>query len=253
MIKLVVCDIDGTILGKNQSEIDKDTVLALENLHKKGKIICFASGRTYFSMRKIASSLSFADDIYYICCDGALCVYREKVLYHKQISIENMLRFARNPDYTDKAVMYYSDKFAYITGSTPELLDELEAGSIDRLDPISGIYDVKAPIFKIGVHGLGKRPEKLIPCPFELRVAYDSGDIVEYTSRFANKGLAVSDLQMRLYLSKFDTAAFGDGDNDVEMFSKAKYTYAKRDGSEALKAVSAEQFDIISNALEQIV
>ena len=32
MIKLVVCDIDGTILGKNQSEIDKDTVLALENL-----------------------------------------------------------------------------------------------------------------------------------------------------------------------------------------------------------------------------
>lgn len=253
MIKLIVCDIDGTILGKGKTEIDKDTVLALENLHKSGKIICFASGRTYFSIRKIAESLSFADDIYYICCDGAICVYRDKVLYHKQISIENMLRFARNSDYSDKAVMYYSDKFAYITGSTPSLLDELEAGKIDVLDPISGIYDVKAPIYKIGVHGFGKRPEKLTPCPFELRVAYDAGDIVEYTSRFANKGLAVSDLQMRLYLSKLDTAALGDGDNDIEMFSKAKYTFAKRSGSEALKAVSQEQFDRIADVLEKLV
>ena len=253
MIKLIVCDIDGTVLEKGKTEIDKDTVLALEKLHKSGKIICFASGRTYFSIRKIADSLSFADDIYYICCDGAVCVYRDKVLYHKQISIENMLKFARNPDYSDKAVMYYSDKFAYITGSNPSLLDELEAGNIDTLDPISGIYDVKAPIYKIGVHGFGKRPEKLTPCPFELRIAYDSGDIVEYTSRFANKGLAVSDLQMRLYLSKLDTAAFGDGDNDVEMFSKAKYTYAKRNGSEALKAVATEQFDSIADVLEKLV
>ena len=30
----------------------------LENLNKKGKIICFASGRSYFSMRKIADILS---------------------------------------------------------------------------------------------------------------------------------------------------------------------------------------------------
>lgn len=252
MIKLVVCDIDGTLLEKNQREIDKDTVNALESLYKKGKIICFASGRTYFSMRKIAEPLSFADDIYYICCDGALCIYRDKVLYHKQISTENMLRFARNSDYSHKAVMYYCDKFAYVTGSTPGLLDELEEAKIDRLDPISGIYDVKAPVFKIGVHGFGKRPEKLMPCPFELRVAYDAGDIVEYTSRFANKGLALSDLQTRLYLSKFDTAAFGDGDNDVEMFSKAKYTFANKDGSENLKTVASEQFSIISEALGNI-
>jgi HAD superfamily hydrolase (TIGR01484 family) len=160
-------------------------------------------------------------------------VYRDKVLYHKQISIENIIRFSRNPDYKDLPIMYFADRFSYVTGSTPEFLDKLEQEKIDALDPISGIYDVKSSIYKIGVYGFNKAPEKLVPPPFDLRICYDSHNWLEYTSRFANKGLAVSDLQMRLYLSKLDTAAFGDGDNDIEMFSKAKYTFARTGGSES--------------------
>ena len=204
-------------------------------------------------MKKIADSLSFADDIYYICNDGAICVYKGKVLYHKQISIENLLRFSRNPDYSNLPVMYFSSDFSYVTGTTPEFLDMLEEGCVDKLDPISGIYDVKEPIFKVGVYGFDKIPEQLVPCPFELRICYSAHNWLEYTSRFANKGLALSDLQMRLYVSKLDTAAFGDGDNDIEMFSKAKYTYARRGGSEALCRVSANQFDDIATAIESIL
>ena len=253
MIKLIVCDIDGTLLGKNENELNKDVVREIDRLASSGKKIALASGRSYYGMRKIAAAFCCADDIYYICDDGALCIYKDKVLYHKQISIENMLKFSRNPDYSDLPIMYFSDKFSYVTGSTPEFLDKLEENGIDKLDPISGIYDVKAPIYKIGVYGFNKRPEKLVPPPFDLRICYDSDNWLEYTSRFANKGLALSDLQMRLYLSKLDTAAFGDGDNDVEMFSKAKYTYARRGGSEKLCSCASEQFDSITDVLENII
>lgn len=253
MVKLVVCDIDGTLLSKNSERIDEDTVLALEALHKAGKIICLASGRSYYSMRKIADSLSFADDVYYICNDGAICIYKQKILYHKQLSTENILKFSRNPEYSDLPIMYYSDTFSYVTGTTPEFLKKLEDDYTDKLDPISGVYDIKAPIYKIGIYGFDKCPKAFLPHPFDLRICYNSAPWLEYTSRFANKGLAVSDLQMRLYLSKFDTAAIGDGDNDVEMFSKAKYTYSKRGASEALDAVSLEKFDMVSEVLEKLL
>ena len=58
--------------------------------------------------------------------------------------------------------MYYSSDFSYVTGTTPEFLDMLEENNIDALDPISGIYDVKAPIFKIGIYGFDKMPETLL-------------------------------------------------------------------------------------------
>lgn len=253
MVKLIACDIDGTLLGKDEKVIGRDVAEALEKQARSGKTIALASGRSYYSMKKIASSLSFAEDIYYICNDGAICVYKGKVLYHKQISIENLLRFSRNPEYSSLPVMYYSSDFSYVTGTTPEFLDMLEENNIDALDPISGIYDVKAPIFKVGVYGFDKMPEKLAPCPFELRVCYNSYNWLEYTSRFANKGLALSDLQMRLYVSKLDTAAFGDGDNDIEMFSKAKYTFAKRSGNKALCENAREHFDDVASAIDSIL
>lgn len=247
--KLIVCDIDGTLLAKTDGGIRAEVAEALQALLSAGKKVALASGRSYSGMRRLFESFSFADELYYICDDGALCMYRGKVLYHKQISIENMLRFSREPSYKSCPILWYSDTFAYVTGSTLDFLARLDAEGVDKLDPISGVYDIKAPIYKVGVFGGQNRPQPLLPAPFDLRICYNRENWLEYTSRFANKGLAVSDLQMRLYLSKLDTAAFGDGDNDIELFSKAKYTAARRGGSELLCAAATELFDDVLDVL----
>ena len=252
MIKLVVCDIDGTLLAKEERTLSEPIVKALEALRQKGKKLALASGRSYYSMRSVMRELPFADDVYCICDDGALCMHGGKTLYHKPLSIENLLRFERNPAYRELPVLYFSDTFSYVLRSTPDFLEKLAAQNIDRLDPISSVYDMKQPIYKIGVYAPDCRPEPLLPEPFDLRVCYHSENWLEYTSRFADKGLALSDLQMRLYLAGFDTAVFGDGDNDLAMFAKAKYTYARRGGSEPLCAHAGETFDDIAAALEAL-
>ncbi len=252
MIKLVACDIDGTLLKGGNKEMSPEVVSALGKLVAGGKKVVLASGRSYTGIRNLTKDMPFADELYYICNDGAICMYRDKVLYHKQISIENLLKFDRFPAYQDLATMYYSDTFSYVTKSTPEFLDMLEADGIDRLDPISGIYDIKAPIYKIGVYNKAFRPEKLLPEPFDLRVCYASQTWIEYTSRFADKGLALSDLQMRLYLAKFDTAVLGDGENDIAMFAKAKYSFARRDGNESLVRAATDTFTDVTEVLEAL-
>ena len=74
----------------------------------------------------------------------------------------------------------------------------------------------------------------------------------EYVSTIANKGLAVSDLQMRLYLSKLDTLAIGDGVNDVEMMKKAKYSVAVQGACEQLKNVCNLYTDDVAAFLDNL-
>lgn len=242
MIKLVVCDIDGTLLEKGASVLSEETAEALNALVLAGKQVALASGRSYYSMRRVTERLPFADKLYYICDDGAICVHSGKTLYHKPLSIENLLKFDRDPAYSGCPVLYFSDTFSYVTGATPEFLELIKGNGVDEVRPVSGIYEIKEPVYKIGVYGGRKRPEPLLPQPFDLRVCYHADGWLEYASRFADKGLAVSDLQMRLYLSKFDTAALGDGENDISMFAKAKYTFARRGGHEGLEAAATDTF-----------
>ena len=222
--------------------LSEETAEALNALVLAGKQVALASGRSYYSMRRVTERLPFADKLYYICDDGAICVHSGKTLYHKPLSIENLLKFDRDPAYSGCPVLYFSDTFSYVTGATPEFLELIKENGVDEVRPVSGIYEIKEPVYKIGVYGGRKRPEPLLPQPFDLRVCYHADGWLEYASRFADKGLAVSDLQMRLYLSKFDTAALGDGENDISMFAKAKYTFARRGGHEGLEAAATDTF-----------
>ena len=53
---------------------------------------------------------------------------------------------------------------------------------------------------------------------------WDGGEnaVSQYVNRFCDKGAALSDLQVRLMLTKFDTACLGDAGNDAAMMKNAK-------------------------------
>ena len=75
----------------------------------------------------------------------------------------------------------------------------------------------------------------------------------QYVNRFADKGSALSDLQMRLMLTKFDTAAMGDSGNDVAMMHNAKLAIAVGDRCEELRRVCSLHLPTAEAALEAIL
>ena len=94
---------------------------------------------------------------------------------------------------------------------------------VDDFTTVSTASEVREPIYKLAFYG--KSPN-FATVPADLRKSYVGNGWAEYVYRYTDKGLALSDLQSRLFLTKFDTAAIGDGLNDVSMLSKAKYAYA---------------------------
>lgn len=233
MIKLIVSDVDGTILSKNEMSVSQRIFDTIENLKKAGKTVAVASGRTYGSLEKLFAPVK--KDLYFICCDGAVMVHNESVIYCKQISMKDVMDVIHRREYEGHGIILCTPKLSYVIQGSEDFSITAENQSGEDTFYIEKLYDIKDPIVKIAVWSREGRAEPLNFLPKSLRVAYNVGEWCEYTSAISNKGLAVSDLQMRLYLTKFDTAVIGDGVNDIEMMKKAKIASSANDASDIVK------------------
>lgn len=90
MIKLVVSDIDGTLLKKGDKKVSDDIIGIIEKLKSKGVCFAVASGRHYGEITEILSGIG---DIYYISSDGGCIIYNNKVIYKKSIDKSSLKCF----------------------------------------------------------------------------------------------------------------------------------------------------------------
>lgn len=250
MIKLVVSDVDGTILTKEQTEVSGEMLCAIDALRASGKTVAVASGRTYGSLEKLFYAVK--QDLYFICCDGAVIVHNDKVIYCKQIGVGDVIDVIRRPEYENCGILLCTPKIPYVIQGSEDFAITAETQSGEETFYIERLYDIKEPIVKIAVWSKDGNAEPLNFLPKSLRVAYNVGEWCEYTSAISNKGLAVSDLQMRLYLTKFDTVAIGDGVNDIEMMKKAKIAVSANRAGEELKSVCSYHTEDVAGFLNNL-
>ena len=238
MIKLVVSDVDGTLLNSGEVSVSGEVLESIKKLKQSGKTVAIASGRTYAALEKLFYDVK--DGLYFICCDGAVTVKDSKALYTKQIGSQDLFDVIKRDEYSDCGIVLCTPTMSYVLRGGEEIcaVAYLESGEKPALLP--RLYDLKEPVCKIAVYSPKGNIKPLNFMPKSLRVSYCQGNWCEYTSAIADKGAALSDLQMRLYLSKFDTAALGDGINDVCMMKKAKIAVSVNDAHVSLKEVCGQ-------------
>lgn len=69
MIKLIVSDLDGTMLHDHGEELNSEYFEVIRKLKERNILFCAASGRQYESMRKLFYPVQ--DEIIYITENGA--------------------------------------------------------------------------------------------------------------------------------------------------------------------------------------
>ena len=70
MIKLIVSDIDGTLLPYGSAALDEKLFELILRLRERGVIFCPASGRQYHSLRALFAPV--CDELTYLCENGAI-------------------------------------------------------------------------------------------------------------------------------------------------------------------------------------
>ncbi len=217
MIKLLACDVDGTILMPGEKKIKKEILDLLSKIVDKNIKVVIASGRSHQSLLKLFDEIS--DKLSYICHDGSFTVHGGKAVYRKSISPMTANEFIKRYSGMHKCIALYGEDKCYTIGGESDF-----CGSTGIV-PIRNIYDIKEQIYKIAVYDdTSVDIKEPAPAISDIRVCRHWKGCLEYVSAYANKGVALSDMQTRLFLTKFDTAAIGNDMNDIKMFKNAKYS-----------------------------
>ncbi len=239
MIKLIVSDLDGTMLPYSQTSVSESVKERILALLEKGVHFAVSSGRTYNEL--IGFLPEFKENIYFICCDGSLYIKNGKSLFERPLADEEIERFF-NEKQDHYSFILHGKENSYSFGNIPA-----DGKRYDAI-PVKNKFVVKEKIFKTTAYG---DPLKL-PKYSALRMHWDGGkhNCTQYVNRYADKGISLSDLQMRLMISPFDTVCIGDAGNDVPMIKKARDFYSVGGRCQELSNGCTKVFDNVECVLD---
>lgn len=221
MIKLLVCDIDGTLLPAGQQNIDPWIIELLGKAMKSGIRLAIASGRSLCDIRRLFSGLERKPCI--IADDGALAVGEGKILYSRPLSQGDMSMLLRCYKNNGAPVLFStaSGRLMLENGADREALVKCKLYDTPRR--ISSLVELMEPVYKMSFLWNGELPEKP-PVSQNVRIYYKKDGWLEYIPRLADKGLALSALQSLYFADSFDTFVIGNEINDIGMAKKARYS-----------------------------
>ena len=240
MIKLIVSDFDGTLLPYGQSAVSDTVKNHIARILEGGAFFAVSSGRTYSELCSFLPE--FKEKIYFICSDGAYYIKNGRTLYERSIALADLALFDTK---NGLSYVFHGANENYALGAVPTCAEVFSPQKIMR------IGEIKEKIFKVTSYGASLR----LPPYCGLRTHWDGGEnkSAQYVNRFCDKGAALSDLQMRLMLTKFDTVCIGDSGNDIAMMHNAKYSFCVGERSRELSAVCTDSVGRVEDALLKIL
>lgn len=248
MIKLVVSDIDGTLVPEGTDRMNPETFEVIRELKAKGIMFAAASGRQYASMRYVFEPV--ADDIIFIAENGSNVMCRGKNMSSSYIAPElakELLQCMRAQENTD--IILSTPETLYIETKKPEFRALLEEGYHNRVEWVPDLLPYcektnKMSIYKAsGVDALAKELKERFGSRLNAAIA---GSVwVDFMNFGVDKATAVAQIQQFMKIFIEETMAFGDNCNDIGMLSQAGESYAVANAHpqliEAAKHVAPDQ------------
>ncbi|HJE89742.1 MAG TPA: Cof-type HAD-IIB family hydrolase [Dietzia timorensis] len=233
-IRLVVCDMDGTLLGAD-GRISLRTWEMIRAMRSAGITFVPASGRQYATLADL-----FADihEGLTVIAENGTVVMRDGA----EIAIEplpagvadNVVDVVRSLD-SDCGAVVCTPKMAYTERDDEEFLREARR-YYHALTTVSDLRDIPGEPVKVAIFTFGEAEKSVAPAL--VAAGIDSlADVVVSGHHWVdvmppnvNKGVALERLQAALGVRRDETMVFGDYLNDLEMMDHAEASVAMSNG-----------------------
>lgn len=210
-MKLIVSDLDGTLLLKGEKKLHRLIISAIEKILDDGRIFCVASGRNFSELKKILEG--FEERIYFIANDGALIVHKDETICGCPIDFAKIRLFE-----PEKNFVAHGKYYSFVKSDSERFIRGIKEQYFGHIVRIKNVNEIDTPIYKMTLYN--KKSE------FEgLDRVYCDNLLSEYVENGINKGAALSTLMKTLKINEADTVVVGDGLNDIEMFKIAGNSY----------------------------
>jgi Cof subfamily protein (haloacid dehalogenase superfamily) len=237
MIRLIATDMDGSLLN-DKKELPPDFDEVFWQLKEKGISLVAASGRSYPKQRELFSK--YLDDLYFICDNGAIVLYRDEPIVTHPMDREGLFRILK----ICESIEHIEPILCGVHGAYHHpLSDEFEpyfSSYYINSVKMENLYDVSDDILKIAICDLNHPDQNSYPILNPLfgetySVAVSGPYWMDMMAKQVNKGNALQVLQKKLSVSYEETMAFGDYYNDVELLQNAFYSFVMANANEDMK------------------
>lgn len=241
-IKIAFFDIDGTLSDMKTKKISEKTIYMLKELQKKGIMICIASGRGPMTLPKFEGVQFDA----YVLFNGAYCYNEKERIYSNPISNEDIKILLENAKKMNRPVAIASSERLVANGKDADLVEyfsfaKLELEVSENFEEVSSeeIYQVMLSCREEEYGAILKNTENAKIASWWERAA----DVIPVAG---GKGNGIRKTLEYYGIDKEDAIAFGDGNNDVEMFEAVGTAVAMGNASAELKELATDMCGHVS-------
>ena len=239
-IRLVVSDLDGTLIGKDEV-LSKKAIELSKKLHTAGVMFSLATGRVESLAEKYAQKLRLT--VPYVACNGATIVYGHTVIKRTQIPIGPLFNIINNADKLGMSIIYSIRGQEFVWRATDFILDQQK--TFDRYHDIKRLSDTElnsVMIDKLSIcdtgaksymHEIAEMCKKLSEI-FSFTQYLDHA--VEIVAGTASKTNGVKQIADYLGIGLDQIMAIGDHQNDVEVIKSCGIGVAVANATEEAKS-----------------
>lgn len=225
MIRLIACDIEGTLLRGTQREISPAVFREVVRLGKQGVRFCPASGRQYHSLRGLFAPI--ASRLHYVCENGAVVFGPGDpgpILAKETMEREQALELCREIlDMDGCEVLISGAGISYLCPKEGDIVDHVRYFVGNRTALVDRPEEITEDIVKVSAYcrrGAAEAEPVLAPRWRRIwRVAVAGEKWLDFTA--ADKGKGVRALCRALGIGPEQVLAVGDNYNDVPMLELA--------------------------------
>ena len=258
-VKMVVTDMDGTLLNSNH-EVSERFFKLFEDLKQQNIQFVAASGRPYYSI--VEKLRPIKDDIIVVAENGGLVIENEKVLLSYIINPDRLIELYNLVTTIKDTYPIFCTKYQAFILRAPEDMVNIFSEYYSKYTLIDSIEDITDEIIKIALYHSTNSETHIYPLVKhlkpELNVVVSGNHWVDISEAITNKGNALTFLQKQLNIKASETMVFGDYNNDLEMLKCAEYSYAMANAHPDVKAVANYETETNDNngvelILEQLI
>jgi len=239
-IKLVVSDMDGTLLNSN-GEVSPNFYRLFRELQKQNIHFVAASGRQYFSI--VDKLLPIKDDIFIIAENGGIAKKGNTILHHNYFPndvVFQLISLLRSID--NIYFVICGEKKAYIETKNQNFV-ELLSEYYSEYELVDDLLLVKNDnFFKIAIYHFESSEQHIYPHVKHLddnvQVKVSGHHWVDLSHIDTHKGQALKKLQENLNISEEETLVFGDYNNDLEMMQLSHFSFAMGNAHPNVKKIA---------------
>lgn len=243
MIKLIACDMDGTLLTSDK-RLPEDLFAVLEKLRARGVQFAVASGRQYGSLRRDFEAL--VPHILFICENGALVMKNDERQFIEPLDpadLPRIIAVSRTMQgvypaicCAGEALMEETAPAHFLTSmqihykNTRIVPDLMACAHVTDACKVCFYSDAPAQDTSLPVlqRELGDR----------LSIIHSDVNWVDVMKPGVNKGRAMQALYAQLGITPDEAMAFGDYLNDCELLESVTESYAMENAHPKLKAMA---------------